>query len=61
MCDSVSPPPNIFTNDQSLNHSSVNDCAVGENDIGPICDILVMQAVVIRKNGVSLQMHIEID
>lgn len=47
-CDLTPHPPNIHTqgNNQDLNHSPANSCGLGENEIGPFGDILVVQMTV---------------
>lgn len=48
LCDLTPHPPNIHSqgDDQDLNHCPVNCHGLGENEIGPFGDVLVMQVTV---------------
>lgn len=61
LCDLTSHPPNIHTqgDDQDLNHSPLNCCGLGENEIGHFGDIHVVQVAVYEHMTELIGRHFE--
>lgn len=60
-CDLTPHPPNVYSqgDDQDLNHSPVNCCGLGENEIGPFGDILAVQVTVYERITELIDGHFE--